>query len=194
MRNSFRTRGYDGGVLDLGQGAVLTLLEEADAQELYDLTDRNRERLRVWLPWADETRSPADTLRFIRLMREQERERGFCVKVEGRIAGCVGLHGIDRSHLTATIGYWIGGELEGRGLVTKAVRAVVEHAFRDLGLHRVEIRCAVGNARSRAIPERLGFRQEGILREAERANGRHLDIAVYSRLATDGPPSPPLFR
>jgi ribosomal-protein-serine acetyltransferase len=181
-------------VFDLGDGAALTLLEEADAPELYDLTDRNRERLRAWLPWADETRSPADTLRFIRMMREQERERGFCLKVEGRIAGCVGLHGIDRCHLTATIGYWIGGELEGRGLVTKAVRTVVEHAFRDLGLHRLEIRCAVGNARSRAIPQRLGFRQEGILRGAERAAGRHLDVAVYSRLATDPrPPEPPRF-
>ena len=105
--------------------------------------------------------------------------------MDGRLAGCVGLHGIDRSHLSTAIGYWIAGEFEGRGLMTRAVRVLVEHAFGDLGLHRVEIRCAVGNARSRAIPERLGFRQEGILRGAERAAGRHLDIAVYGRLATD---------
>jgi ribosomal-protein-serine acetyltransferase len=69
--------------------------------------------------------------------------------------------------------------------MTRAVRAVVEHAFKDLGLHRVEIRCAVGNARSRAIPERLGFRQEGVLRDAEHVLGRRLDVVLYSRLATD---------
>jgi ribosomal-protein-serine acetyltransferase len=172
-------------VFDLGDGAVLTLLEENDAPELYALTDRNRERLRAWLPWADDVRSPEDTLRFVRGTRGSDTDRQFCLKVEGRIAGCVGLHAIHRTHLCAFLGYWIGGEFEGRGLMTRAVRALTEHAFRDLGLHRVEIRCATGNARSRAIPERLGFRQEGLLRRAERVAGRPLDIALYARLATD---------
>jgi ribosomal-protein-serine acetyltransferase len=188
VRNWFRTRGYDRGVFDLGGGVTLTLLEEADAPELYALTDRNRARLRAWLGWADDTRGAEDSLTFIRATREQwEKGRGFHggLRVDGRIAGCVGFHGIDRPSLSTGIGYWIGGEFEGRGLMTRAVRALVEHAFRDLGLHRVEIRCAVENARSRAIPERLGFRQEGILRGAERAAGRTMDIVVYGRLATD---------
>ena len=51
-------------------------------------------------------------------------------------------------------------------------------------LNRIEIRAAVGNARSRAIPERLGFREEGTLREAELVDGAALDIVVYSMLAS----------
>lgn len=176
-------------MLDLGGGALLTLAEDADANELYALTEKNRARLREWLPWADGVKGPEDTLRFLRATRG-ERDRQFCLRVDGRIAGCVGLHAIERTHGTAFVGYWITGELEGRGFVTKAVRAVVEHAFKDLGLHRVEIRCAVGNARSRAVPERLGFRQEGLLRGAELVLGRRLDVALYARLATDGPSSP----
>jgi ribosomal-protein-serine acetyltransferase len=177
-----------GTVFDLGDGVTLTLLEESDAEGLFDLVDRNRERLRPWLGWADDTRGADDSLAFIRATREQVATgQGFhgCLRVQGRIAGCVGFQGIQRAFRSTAIGYWIGGEFEGRGLMTKAVRALVGHAFGDLGLHRVEIRCAVENARSRAIPERLGFRQEGILRGAERAAGRVLDIVVYGRLATD---------
>lgn len=180
-------------MLDLGQGAILTLLEEADADELFALVDRGRERLRRWLGWVDANRSAEDSLAFIRRTREQwanERALSGCIRVHGRIAGCAGLDGIDRSNLMAPIGYWIGGEFEGRGLATRAVRALVDHAFRDVLLHRVEIRCATGNARSRRVPERLGFREEGILRGAERVAGRHLDLVVYSLLATDPHPPP----
>jgi ribosomal-protein-serine acetyltransferase len=63
------------------------------------------------------------------------------------------------------------------------VRVLVDHAFGELELHRVEIQAAEGNRRSRAIPERLGFRQEGILREAECVGGRYLDVVVYGLVA-----------
>lgn len=64
-------------------------------------------------------------------------------------------------------------------------RAVVDYAFGRLGLHRVEIRCAADNHRSRAIPERLGFTQEGVLRESGYLNGRFVDMVVYGVLASE---------
>ena len=69
--------------------------------------------------------------------------------------------------------------------MTEAVRALVDHAFGAWGLHRVVIEAATGNARSRAIPERLGFREEGVRRGAERNGDDFLDIVVYAMLATD---------
>jgi ribosomal-protein-serine acetyltransferase len=69
--------------------------------------------------------------------------------------------------------------------MTEAVRALVDHAFGPWGLHRVEIGAAVENARSRAVPERLGFRAEGVRREAERHGERYLDVVVYAMLAGD---------
>jgi len=69
--------------------------------------------------------------------------------------------------------------------MTEAVRALVEYAFDAWKLNRVEIRAAVGNAKSRAIPERLGFMEEGLLREAERIGVRYEDLVVYAMLAKD---------
>ncbi len=67
--------------------------------------------------------------------------------------------------------------------MTKAVRALVDLAIWDWELNRIEIRAAVENRRSRAIPERLGFREEARLREAERVGDRNLDMVVYATLA-----------
>jgi len=163
----------------------LRLLEEADADELYALIDANREHLARWMPWAagqtlDGTRG------FIRATRKQlAGNDGFQVAIVrgGRIAGVCGFHAVDWQHRSTSIGYWLSEREQGHGLMTRAVRALVDHALGSWGLHRVEIRAAPENARSRAIPERLGFREEGVLRDAERVGDRYLDSVVYGRLA-----------
>jgi ribosomal-protein-serine acetyltransferase len=65
------------------------------------------------------------------------------------------------------------------------VCALLDHAFERWGLGRVEIRAGVLNARSRAIPQRLGFREEGVLRSAERIGTRVIDHAVYVMTARE---------
>lgn len=62
---------------------------------------------------------------------------------------------------------------------------MIEHAFQEWKLNRVEIHCATGNAKSCAIPKRLGFQFEGMLREAQLLNGEYQDINVYGMLARD---------
>src|SRR5215470_3786592 len=84
---------------------------------------------------------------------------------EGRLAGTIGLR-IDPGDANGEIGYWIGGEFEGRGIVTRACRRFFDFAFDELGLHRMELCAASENVRSRAVAERLGMRREGILRDA----------------------------
>lgn len=69
--------------------------------------------------------------------------------------------------------------------MTRAVRALVDHAFATWRLHRVEIRASVDNARSRAIPERLGFKEAGVLPDAERVGERLIDQVVYAVLAAE---------
>jgi ribosomal-protein-serine acetyltransferase len=107
---------------------------------------------------------------------------------DGAIVGMVGFHRFDWANRATSIGYWLAADHEGRGLMTEAVRALVEYAFETRGLHRIEIAAAVDNARSRAIPERLGFREEGVRRDAERHGERYLDLVLYARLATDPRP------
>jgi ribosomal-protein-serine acetyltransferase len=69
--------------------------------------------------------------------------------------------------------------------MTRACRFLVDHAFDEPKLNRVQIRCAVGNTKSQAIPERLGFTNEGTLRQAGRLYGRFVDIVIYSTLADE---------
>ena len=74
---------------------------------------------------------------------------------------------------------------EGRGLVTRGVRALVDHAFGVWKLHRIEIQAAPENTRSQAVPLRLGFTREGVLRECERSGDRWLDGVIFALLASE---------
>jgi ribosomal-protein-serine acetyltransferase len=165
----------------------LRLLEESDADELYQLIEANRAYLAPWLPWAAE-QTREGTLEFIRLTRRQAAANdGFQAALisDGAIVGIAGFHSVNWPHGSTTIGYWLSERHQGRGLMTRAVRGLVDHAFSEWKLHRVEIRAAIENRRSRAIPERLGFREEGVLREAERIGDHHHDLAVYGLLARE---------
>jgi ribosomal-protein-serine acetyltransferase len=170
-------------------GERLRLLAESDADELFALTDANRAHLDPWLPWVSATRSPDDSLEFIRATRRQfvadDGMQLAIVDTGGALAGIAGFHRIDWPNRATTIGYWLAARHQGRGVMTEAVRALVDYAFGERKLHRVEISAAVGNARSRAIPERLGFREEGVRRDAERHGERYLDLVVYAMLAPD---------
>jgi ribosomal-protein-serine acetyltransferase len=166
----------------------LMLLEERHAPTLFALVDHERERLREWLPWVDATRAEDDMLAFIRRTLEQfASNNGFTagVWVEQRLAGIIGTHKIHWPNRRVELGYWLAREFQGRGIMTEACRAVTLHALAELELNRVEIRCATGNEKSRAIPRRLGFTHEGTLREAELVNGRFLDLEVYAMLRRD---------
>ena len=168
----------------------LRMLAEADAEALFALVDRDRAYLREWLPWLDENRSPADTRRFLRgAVEQQEANNGFQAGLwsGGRIVGVIGYPGIDWPNRLTGIGYWLSAAAQGQGLMTRACRALVNHAFDELKLNRVEIRCATGNCKSRAIPERLGFTVEGTARDAEWLYDRFVDLVVYSMLAREWP-------
>jgi ribosomal-protein-serine acetyltransferase len=161
-------------------------LEAGDAAELYALVRANPD-LEEWMPWAAE-QDLAATERFIAAAEEQRRdEKGFqaALEPEEEIVGVVGLHEIDWVNRNTSIGYWLAKSARGRGLMTTAVRALLDYAFHDLELHRVEIHCAPENRPSRAIPERLGFREEAHLRETELVGGRYLDSVVYGILAQE---------
>jgi ribosomal-protein-serine acetyltransferase len=159
-------------------------VEAADAVELQALVEANRDYLAQWLPWAADQNLAAAEKFIAEAEAQLARDDGFQAKIapEGEILGIVGFHSVDRTHRNTTIGYWLAASAQGRGLMTAAVRALVDLAFQEWGLHRVEIHCAPGNHRSRAIPERLGFREEGTLRETERFGDRYLDSVVYGLL------------
>ncbi|HWO71756.1 MAG TPA: GNAT family protein [Actinomycetota bacterium] len=168
---------------DLG-GAEVRPLEPADADELFRVVDAERARLGAWLGWVEVVRSVDDERAWISGTEDPLERLG--IFVGGRPVGGIGLRR-DPFGVCGEIGYWIGSAHEGRGLVTAACRRLIDHGFRELGLHRIEIEVAPDNERSRAIPERLGFRPEGVRREAGRTSRGYVDLVVYGLLEHEWP-------
>jgi ribosomal-protein-serine acetyltransferase len=168
----------------------LRQIAEDDARELTGLIDRNRAYLKEWLPWLDTSTNIHDTARFIgRSMEQALDDNGLTLGIVcgGSLAGIVGQHYIDSINHRTELGYWLDAGHQGQGIVTRSVARLVDYAFVEQSCHRVIIHCAVGNVKSRAIPERLGFVQEGVLREAEWLYDHYVDLAIYSMLKSNWP-------
>ncbi|MCD5325497.1 MULTISPECIES: GNAT family N-acetyltransferase [Pontibacillus] len=163
----------------------LKLLDVTDIDRLFRLVNSNRRHLRKWLPWVDVTEKPEDTKRFIEsTMQKFADNKGFETGIyyKGELAGVIGVHELDHQNKKTSIGYWLGENFQGKGIVTKAATTYLHYLFETRGFNRVEIRCAKRNKKSQAIPERLGFTKEGTIRQCEWVNDRYVDHVVYSLL------------
>jgi ribosomal-protein-serine acetyltransferase len=168
----------------------LRLPEERHAEAFYQMVVDNMSHLHPWLPWARERYRFEETQAFIRRnLRDLADGKGWAMGIwyRGQPAGFIAYNSIDWTNRTAEIGYWLAADAQGKGIMTSACRAMIDYAFGELRLNRVEIRCAVENHRSRAIPERLGFTKEGIHRQAEWLHDRHVDLVAYAMLAEEWP-------
>jgi ribosomal-protein-serine acetyltransferase len=174
---------------EVAPGIVLKLMEPADAGTIFAMTERDRAYLRQWLPWVDATRSPADVLRFITTVVGPQwldgRGPQCGIWVEGALAGSIGCHPIDWQNRSCSLGYWIASHHQGRGIITQCTSSMLDYLFGDLSLHRVVIQCGTANQRSCAVPQRLGFTREGVLRQAEWVNDRWVDLVLWSILAEE---------
>jgi ribosomal-protein-serine acetyltransferase len=163
----------------------LRLLDVGDTDEVFATVDQNRVHLRRFLPWVDGVRSPADSLRFIEdslSLRSTNGSFQAGIWQDGELAGCAGFHLVDWNNRKTSLGYWLAERFVGQGLVTRACRVLLAHAFEVWALHRIVIQCATINPRSQAVAERLGLRREGIAREAEWLYDHYVDLIVYSML------------
>lgn len=171
--------------LTLDDDIELRLLERRHAPRLFELTFENRDHLRTFLPWAPKMTLLEQTEGFIDTSLQQfARNDGFQAGIflRGELVGVVGLHYIRWDTERTEIGYWLAEGVQGQGVMTRVVVGLVSYCFRELKLGRVEIRCAEENVRSRRVPERLGFTQEGVLRRVERLEHGWSNWVVYGLL------------
>ena len=115
----------------------------------------------------------------------------FGIWIDGELVGGTLFPTISTRQGAAEVGVFIAGPARGRGIVTRAVGAMVDWAFTERGLHRLEWKCAPGNEASRRIPQRLGFTHEGTLREAFRVREERQDLEVWALLAREWQGLPP---
>jgi [ribosomal protein S5]-alanine N-acetyltransferase len=170
-------------------------LRRRDADEWSRLRRANEDWLSPWepsspVPWSDR-HTPA-TYRAMRRAVTRRARLGtsvpLAVRVEGRLAGQVTLDNIVRGAMRGGhLGYWIDRRVAGQGMASLAVALVCDHAFGAVGLHRVEADIRPENLPSRRLVERLGFRQEGLLRRYLDIDGDWRDHLAYALLAEDMP-------
>lgn len=145
----------------------------------------NEEHIRQWLSWPRPEYGLLDALAFIASQREQwARDNLESVGLwrDDALLGAVTLNSFVRENRSVAIGYWLCRSEQGKGLITRACRAMVDDLFCARGLHRVVINVHPENVASRRIPERLGFREEGILRGFVRHQDGFGDWVVYAML------------
>lgn len=153
--------------------------------ELFNMVDKNRVCLEPWLGWVDYVKCPEDEFRVVQSVAQSDTGKYF-IFVNGALHGMVGFVQEHKSKQTVEIGYWLDNAMNGRGIMTRAVEKLTGLAFDVWGANRVEIQAAVDNKKSRAIPERLGFNQDGILRQREIVRpGVIYDIVMYSKLKSE---------
>ncbi len=175
------------------ENVYLQLLEERHAPEVFSLVDRDRAYLREWLPWVDATQTQDDTLSFIRSSLEQfASNKGFVAGIwTGRqFCGVIGTHQLDWLNRKVEIGYWLGRSFQGKGVMTAACQVVVTHLLHEMDLNRVAIHCASGNLKSCSVAQRLGFSEEGSVREAQLLHGQFHDLRRFAMLKKDWKPAP----
>jgi ribosomal-protein-serine acetyltransferase len=169
---------------------VLHPLDATDSRDLWSGVESSRSHLEPWLPWvpynsdlessgryAEASASDWDASRACRFSLRDRSSRRFL--------GVIGLETFAHLHESVELGYWLRTDASGRGLMTEAGRAVLDWAFNKVNAHRVRVAAATDNHASLGVIRRLGFRFEGIARQAERCNGRWLDHAVFALLVSD---------
>jgi ribosomal-protein-serine acetyltransferase len=176
----------------LGDDAALVLRTAAITDAHFALVEANYQRLAPWFPDAFQEPPVLEETR----ANLEEAGQGW---IEGsllplsialkegdgwRLAGWAQLE-IDAAARSGEVGYWLDADFVGRGLVTRTVTAILDHAFGPLGLERIGLTATADNVRSRSVAERLGFTLEGIRREAAAFPTGRRDVAFYGLLARE---------
>ncbi|WP_377954695.1 GNAT family N-acetyltransferase [Arthrobacter sp. NPDC057013] len=101
------------------------------------------------------------------------------------MVGTIGFNDINKTNKIGTIGYWLGENFQGKGIMSKAFKSVIDYGFKDLGLNKIEVSVAVGNKKSRALPKQFGFILEGEIRQAEWLYDHYVDHVIYGLLSNE---------
>ena len=152
---------------------------------IFTTIDSQREYLREWLPFIDYTQKPADSEQYVTSVMDKAKldgELNTAIYYCGEFAGLIGFKNTDKENKRTEIGYWLSHNFQHKGIIALCCRELIEYAFDELDINRIQIRVAKTNYKSIRIPERLGFTYEGSERDGELLINGFTDILVYSLL------------
>ena len=175
-------------VWDLGDGVTMRLIRESDVDAVLDVVTCNYDHLRTFMEWAKPNYSRADAEEWVlttanRTSNDQPLNMG--IFRDERMIGTIGFAIFDHGAKVTEIGYWIDAKEQGKGIISRATERLLDIAFDELGMNRVQIRCADANARSAAVPQKFGFKKEGVQRQHIMRDGTVYDFLIYGLLAEE---------
>ncbi|QDU36721.1 Putative ribosomal N-acetyltransferase YdaF [Maioricimonas rarisocia] len=159
----------------------------------YDLRDidavceavlESKRELAPWMPWCHENYGRHDASEWVEsrpgAWERKEAWSHLIVEEEDQLLGTCGLHRIDSLNRVAELGYWVRTSRAGQGIATEASRQLVDWAFREQDLHRIEIIISTENHASLRVAEKLGAQREGIVRSRLLLHGRRHDCVMFA--------------
>ena len=171
---------------------TLRLPQHGDWRSWTTLRDASADFLRPWEPvWAqDHLSRRAFTNRVYWAARAEGQGTALPLlmfrREDNALLGAITLDNIRRGPAQAgTLGYWVGATFARQGYMREAIEAVVHHAFEHLDLSRIEAACLPGNAASRGVLEKTGFKYEGVAQSYLQINGRWRNHVLYANLRSD---------
>lgn len=157
-----------------------------DVETIFKTIDTERAYLSEWLPFVDETNDISYTQTYVQSIIDAESTELVCVIIyENKLVGLVGMKDTDFGNKKTEIGYWLSEAFQHKGIITKSCKAIIQYAFNELDMNRIQIKAATGNFKSQRVAERLGFQREGIERESELHTRGFVDLVVFSLLKKD---------
>lgn len=174
--------------ITINENIRLELAGEKHTIPLFEVINNNRDHLSVFLSWVGNMLTTDDLKAYLincELLYQQKMEVSFVIFFNDTPAGRIGLHHLNMQNKTGAIGYWLSKNAQGNGIIIQSCKWLINYGFKEMGLHRIEIKAAVENTKSQAIPVKLSFKKEGILRQAERVNGEFIDLVLYSILSSE---------
>lgn len=162
-----------------------------DGPEMNAAVEETFDDLKPWMPWARQMPTLEESEIYVRraqceFLAREDLVLLLFLKGTNTLVGGSGLHRIDWDIPKFEIGYWCRKRFQGQGYITESTEAIAKFAFETLGAKRVEIRCDLKNVRSQRIPDSLGFKLEGTLRNNTLSTSGELrDTLVFAKIEGD---------
>jgi ribosomal-protein-serine acetyltransferase len=161
---------------------ILKTLQLKDVESRYKAIDENRAFLKKWLGWLDFYKKSGDLLEYTKVCQEREKKQEayvFGIYYLDEFVGSIEIQEINFRNKKCEIGYWLSEKYNGKGIMIRSCKTIINYIFDNIGLNRISILVATENYESQAIPEKLGFIKEGTLKNNECLYGNFVDNYIY---------------
>lgn len=174
--------------IPVNERIALHAADERFVHDLYQLIVKNRSWLQQFLDWPQHVTSVEDTRKTAQsnmMLHQRGYAKMFMIVVDEVLVGVLAFNAIEPLNKTAYIGYWLDQDVQGQGILSQAMQAMMAFYAHRGDVRRFVIKCRVANHASNQVAARNGFTLEGCLKQAEFLNGHYDDQNIWAKIIDD---------